>query len=943
MVVTDRYDQWKDLNFYTSNRDKALLKALDGFEVKISIIIPVYNPSKDHFKWCLDSIFAQTYTNWEVCIADDNSDSWVGEYVKSFGDPRIKYVYLSRSGVSKATARAAELATGEFLMFLDHDDEIEPDAIGEVALALKEHPDCDVIYTDEDKIKNGKYCDPHFKPDWSPYLFLSCNYLNHFTGVRRSLYESIGGMRELDGVQDWDLYLRATEKARYIHHVPKVLYHWRRHENQESRLQHYAHAETGLNLIQETCSRRGINALVYQPDWAKGMNIAYELRFPDEGPGVTLIIPTKNQHHLISACINSLAKTTYKNYQILIVDNCSDDKEVISWLRSLPYRVITIPNPGNRFNFSAICNRAASMVSTPYVLFLNNDTEVVEGRWLSEMIGYIQLDKVGAVGARLLYSNFTIQHAGCIHALDDILPGHAFKDVGMGERGYHCLPWLPRECSAVTGACLLTSRKNFFETGGFNEEGFSIAYNDIDYCYRLGKKGLLSVYCPSALLIHHESTTRKHIHTPDELDHYKRTYRNYKECYYSPHFTNETITHKISPRTIAHQSVKNIKTLVVAPNLNLGGSQFIMRDVIKGLAERGIIEPTILSGKDGPLREDFSDFKIIIDKSVLYDNEIANTYVQNLSENFDVVYANTVLTFRSIDGAKRASVPSIWNIHESEPVPELTSCGFAVDKTILRHFLQPYKVIFGSAKTREAYLPYNQKNNFTYIRNVIDPKLLKFINKNEARDILGIGEDEFVVLCVGAVCERKGQIDLIDAFEKFDLNVAHKTRVYLVGMVPDRIFNARLESNLDLKPSYLQKRVKIIPETRNVGLYYSAADVFTLPSRIECFPRVVMEAMHYGLPIVASDIFGIPEQIRDEENGLLFQPRDYKTLAKHLQSICLNKNLRDNLCKGVKNLLSTFPTIEDNLDEYASIFQEAYLLRHHKLPREVRSFGKTIN
>ena len=444
----EAYSAWLACNEPNDRSMLTLQQSLGRFAKlpRISVIMPVYNAPPKILEETIESVVNQIYTDWELCIADDASTSkHVGRILKRWTDvdSRIRVVARDRNGgIAEATNSAAELATGEFLALLDHDDLLTPDALAEVGIYVADHEETDVLYSDDDKIDTaGRRFAPQFKPDWSPTLLLSYMYLGHLLVIRRDLFERIGGVRKgFDGSQDYDLALRAVEHARHVGHIPRVLYHWRvvtgsvavsTEEKPQS-------VVAGLNAVASAFSRRGIDAKVERPSWAQAAKIGvYSATFPDTGPQVSILIPTRNKHDLLSRCLFSLASTTYKNYEIVIIDNESDDPEALAFLENCGHRISRVPRPQGKFSFAHVNNVAAQTITSKYVLFLNNDTEVISPRWLSQMMGYAQLPGVGAVGAKLLYRDGTVQHiTEIVHGYHDGTAGHAFKNVSANNVGY---------------------------------------------------------------------------------------------------------------------------------------------------------------------------------------------------------------------------------------------------------------------------------------------------------------------------------------------------------------------------------------------------------------------------------------------------------------------------------------------------------------------------
>jgi O-antigen biosynthesis protein len=481
----------------------------------ISVVMPVYNPNPDWLIEAIESVRSQIYSNWELCIADDLSPNLairpiLERYAKE--DSRIKVVFRSHNGhISSASNSALEVATGGWVALLDHDDLIPEHALFWVANAINKNPDIRLIYSDEDKIhENGIRSGPYFKSDWNPDLFYSHNMFSHLGVYDTQLIRQVGGFRKgLEGSQDYDLALRCIEliKPNQIHHIPRVLYNWRVHAestSQSSDAKPYAMI-AGERAINEHLQRTGVKAkaeLIIH-----GYRVKYEL--PKNLPLVTLIIPTRNGFRLLKQCVLSIIeKTTYENYEILIIDNGSDDVETLNYLKSFeplsPIRVIQDPRP---FNFSALCNVGVKLAKGDIIGLVNDDIEVISPDWLSEMVSHALRPEVGAVGAKLLYPDDTIQHAGVILGVGGIA-AHAHKYFAKNNSGYIGRANLIQSFSAVTGACLIIKKSIYEALDGLNEEELQVSYNDIDFCLRVRAAGYRNIWTPYALLYHYESATR---------------------------------------------------------------------------------------------------------------------------------------------------------------------------------------------------------------------------------------------------------------------------------------------------------------------------------------------------------------------------------------------------------------------------------------------------
>jgi O-antigen biosynthesis protein len=512
LIARRRYRGWVRASERRRFQPLRAAKQIEQLQYKpvISIVMPVYNPPLTYLRAAIDSVRRQYYARWELCICNDASpDAGVRDLLDEYGagDPRIKVKHMdSNGGISAASNMALKLATGEYVGLLDHDDLLTPDALYEVATALQDIR-ADLVYSDEDKLDpRGRRCDPFFKPAWSPDLLLSCMYTSHFSVYRKSLVDRAGGFRpEFDGSQDYDLALRCTEVAEHITHIPKILYHWRMIPTSASDgpyAKPYAY-EAAQRALTDAMRRRSIAAEVIAEPFKGFFRVKRSI---DTAQKVTVVIPTRDQAHLLRLCVSSIeALTDYPNYEIIIIDNGSQEAATLRYLAACPHRVIRCDEP---FNHSRLNNIAANHSDGTFLLLLNDDTEVLTPEWMSAMVEQAQRPEVGAVGAKLLYPDGRIQHAGIILGVGGIA-GHAgrFRPSAPGVN-YFSFTDVVRDYTAVTGACLMIRRDLYLEIGGLNEDLLPTSYNDVDLCLRLRERGYLNVYSPYAVLIHNESVSR---------------------------------------------------------------------------------------------------------------------------------------------------------------------------------------------------------------------------------------------------------------------------------------------------------------------------------------------------------------------------------------------------------------------------------------------------
>lgn len=499
------------------------------YQPVISIIMPSYNVDEQWLRNAIDSVCNQWYKRWELCICDDAStDPRMKEVLEEYAkqDLRIKVRYRQKNGgIVKASNDALEVATGTYVAFLDNDDELTPNALYEVVKALQVTK-YDFLYSDEDKLDlKGNRCDPFFKPDWSPDLLLSHNYTCHFSVYKRKIINELGGLREgFDGSQDYDLVLRFTEKTDKVHHIPKILYHWRKIAGSTAATvdaKPYVF-DAAKKALADAAARRAIDADVTDGQWTG----SYRLRRRIEGePRVSIIIPFKDKVEVLKPCVESIIKkSTWNNYEILLVDNRSEETETVEYLKALKekerVRLLTYDHP---FNFAAINNFAAEQATGAYLILLNNDTEVITPDWIESMLEHAQRPEVGAVGAKLLFPNEQVQHAGVLVGIGGIA-NHAFLKSNGQEHGYFGQKNVIKNYSSVTGACMMVRKNLYHQMGGLDAKNLGVSFNDVDFCLRLRENGKLIVYTPYAQLYHYESLTRGYDVAINEIQYMQQKY-----------------------------------------------------------------------------------------------------------------------------------------------------------------------------------------------------------------------------------------------------------------------------------------------------------------------------------------------------------------------------------------------------------------------------------
>ncbi|MFM7424158.1 MAG: glycosyltransferase family 2 protein [Elainella sp.] len=584
--VDGEYAQWLLENSPNQDDLTRMSRQVSAFNYKptISIILPVYNTPQQFLHEVIQSVLAQAYPYWELCIADDRStQAHVSMILKEYAaqDSRIKLVFRDTNGhISACSNTALSLATGDFVALLDHDDVLTPEALYEVVALLNQHPEADMIYSDEDKLnEHGQVLSPYFKPDWCPDAFLSRMYTCHLGVYRRTLVSRINGFRlGYEGSQDYDLVLRFTEQTDKIFHIPKVLYHWRMHADStagSATAKPYAH-HAAVKAIEAALERRNEPGEVVKHKYFLGLHIVrYNIQKPDL---ISIIIPTRNLGVFLERCLASIfSKTTYSNYEVIVIDNGSDELYLQTllhqWQQREPerFRFYSFDAP---FNFSKINNYAVTKAKGNYLLFLNNDVQVITPDWLEGLIEQAQRSSIGAVGALLLYPDNTIQHAGVILGVQGVA-NHGHRHFPGTAPGYFGNLATLNNYAAVTGACLMCRRHVFEDIGGFNEQ-LAVAYNDIDLCLKMLQAGYRNIYLPHVKLYHHESKSRgredtaeKQLRLQQETKLFCELWNQYVENdpYYSLHLTRDAEDYSL--RVISNDSTQILKISYPSMQLSL--------------------------------------------------------------------------------------------------------------------------------------------------------------------------------------------------------------------------------------------------------------------------------------------------------------------------------------------------------------------------------------
>jgi GT2 family glycosyltransferase len=946
----DPYQRWLAHNAWNETALRAAehqLTALPRLPL-LSVLLPVRQAGASWLKKTTESVWRQAYPYWELCLTVAGP---VTEAIRSFlgelaaADPRSRLEHSTDWGtLSRASNQAARLAQGEFLVLLDEGVELAPNFLLELARAILADPATDLVYSDEDAIDRAR-CrrDPQFKPDWSPEFLLARMYLGGAWGVRRSLFERLGGFRErYEGCLGYDLALRASEKARKVTHVPRVLHHRRGPVAGEDGT-HPDAVQQGICAAEEALARRGVRGRVSRPPSAalRGAKV-HQIDFPESGPRVTIIIPTRDCLELLRPCVLSvLEKTAYQDYDILIIDNESAGTETLRFLNSLPNRcrVLRLSCPGGRFNYAWLNNEAVRTARGDYVLFLNNDTEVRNPEWLGQMVGYAQFEGVGAVGARLLFGDGRVQHAGVVTELYSGMAGHAFRLMPGGEGGYLDYAFVARNYSAVTAACLLIRRDLFLDVGGFDQERFAVAYNDVDLCLRLRERGYRCVYAPRAELYHFEGASRGHDDNPLEVFAYRATWGKDRDPYFNPNLSPDNELFGINSRLVHLEEPPGsppLEVLFFTPDLTYGRESLWQHRLAVALKERGRILPRVCAAADGPLARAYREraIPVVVSEELAAGLDTpAASWPQALArfvgrlerEGCQVVHANTLAAFWVVHAAALCHRPSVWSVHEGSGWCEhFARFGEPLTGPAARAFALPYRVLFSADGVRAHYQPLNTHDNFSVLRGAADRGAIRrFLQDHSPADVrarLGCPPARTVLTALGTTGPRGGQQDLVRAALTLLGRGREDIFCYLLGCRPGPYLDQLRQLIGAHRPFF-----ELVPETNNVFPYYRASDILvSCLDAEEGFPDAVLEGLAFGVPVVTTPALGVREYIHPGFSALTYHPGDVAGLTGHLERLLQEPDTRLRL--GRQGLLTAnhLLSFEELAARYERILREAY-------------------
>ncbi len=876
-VAPDRYAAWiaehePDAAALEQQRHTAATLAC---RPKISLLIPVHNTPANFLDALFESIVSQTYDNWEAGVVDGGSDR--AETVQSLArwqenEPRIRVERLARNaGISENTNRALASATGDFVACVDHDDLLAPFALFELASAIASAPAADIFYSDEDRCtEEDKRHSPYFKPEWSPELLCSSMYIGHLTAYRRSLVAELGGFRKrFDLSQDYDLALRATERAREVRHIPHVLYHWREHPASGSAGGKPNARVSNLAALDDAMQRRKLAAEILEYPTANRalLKSARQRR-------VSVIVPTDSAARAKSCAIELPRRTRYSDWEILIVTNSALAETLAAFANDrVPVRAVRYDKP---FNFSEKCNAGAAAASGERLVFLNDDVEALAPDWIENVIEQLENPAVGAVSPKLLYEDGRIQHAGLVTGVRELV-GTAFHQWPADSTNYFNMAQVLRDVSAVSGACLAVRRDDFLGVDGFDAVNTAIAHSDVDLCFKLRERGLRCVYTPFAALRHigHASIgeeERKASERPrvDKASTYLlKQWPQFviRDPFFTDNMRDWLYADSPTPLRIfaAHaqrRTGSSTDLLFTTHDLSLSGAPMMLLHAAIWCQNNGYFV-VLMSPTDGPLREKFeaAGIIVIVDPLVATGHE---SFVR-FARNFDAVVANTIFGAPVITALKGEPPPVLWWIHEGT-VGE----HYLREDPRLRAALAVADLVCTPSDGAAAvYEPFTSRS-IRCLQNAIPD--VRDDRADKPRD----PKQPIRFLLLGSVEPRKGQDVFLDAISELPAHCNGAAEFELVGRVMDPEFGDRV---LPQAAKLRNVRVRGAITHAEALDAIRSADVLVLASRDEALPVSMLEAMSLGKAIICTRVGGVTEFLEDGRNALLVRPEQPKELA----------------------------------------------------------------
>lgn len=869
------YEAWLGVNQSSPLGSAALRLALSRSRKtapSISVIMPVYRPPLDVLQQAVASVRAQIFENWELCIADDSGmESETRDWLRNIAslDHRIRLTIREKNGgIAAATNSATSIARGDIVVFLDQDDLLHEDCLGEIALYYSEVPIADVVYTDHDKIDAaGNRFEPAFKPAWSPTLLLSHMYLGHTLSVRRELFEDVGGVRPaFDGAQDFDLALRLSEKARHIGHIPRILYHWRVSPGSTAASGDAKpeSLQAGQKAVTEALARRKIAGEAVQTEWAHQRSVGlYQVAYRGDLPKVSVLLPRLEDSAALQAILEAFANTDYPSWDILTDHDLPAAHHV---LPSLKHAQIDAGIDG-----AARWQAMAFQTDAPFVMLSSTGAAPVSKDWLKQLAGQAIMADADAVGGQSRRNGRIAENGLVLDGAGDA-PRPRLEGSKPSAAGPYFSAQATHESLAPSSHALLVKRDRLLALDVSNWGGRS-PLAAVAAAMTKEKPGLV---VPSAIFETHERT-KLHIRTKTALP--------------LDRYVNENLTRNGggSPRAVCMPlPAGKVTAALFSHNLAHEGAPRTLVDLAIGLKKKGRISPILISPADGPLGDECQQAGIPV--SILEVDNLLSwpaAAAEYLKTNAaDVVLANSLQSWRALEAARLAEKPAVAWQHESEAwhsffkdLPDRGAHAY-------RLLQSAYAVAYVAEATRAAWAEVTRDNSIFIPTSLPDLAPIRHApTRQAARQLLGQDPKAFQFLLPGTVCERKGQIDAIKAFSALPTNIAVASRLFIVGAQPEDAYLRAIKAALARAPEAHRSSIVLTGPVQDMTPWFAASDVVVCTSRRESAPRIILEAMAAGRPIVTTPVYGIPEMLNEPDSALFYRPGEDAALARLMDKL----------------------------------------------------------
>lgn len=934
---TDPYADWRAHNQLSPSALLDLQSEVQAYAAnlpKISVVMPIYRPNLDYFRLAVSSLQAQIIADWELCFCDDgSSDPSVTQELERVTrtDARVKFTsFPTNRGIAAATNAAVALATGDVLLFMDQDDELAPDCLAEFSLAFAKNSALELAYSDSDKIStSGGYTAPSFKPGWSPVLLLAYMYLSHAVAMTRDLFDRVGGFRSaFDGSQDYDLILRASEQVRDVHHIPRVLYHWRCLPGSTaiSAKEKPGSVAAGQRAVGEALERRSITAQVVRPEWAEKAAIGlFELRFPPYAERLTIIVFDEPKHPIQARWLDWLIDTAPPSTQFVLAAKqiIMGDSE-----KTLSRCDFAVPHKG--LSLASRINHALALATGEMVLILRSGSKFAGAHWLDQMCGYASLPGVGLAGVRQIRENGLVDSAGFVGPLGALEIEPAFAGHRSERHDAMYLARTAHECVAVSAACAMIPRSVAAALPALEADFNDCVSIGVALSERVRALGNGVLVCANCDVYTTESR-----HTPPSMQ------IQGEDRWYNRNLGQGALQFTPARRSPPVHRTAPLRVVAVTHNLDREGAQTTLFDLLAGLKRAGLAAPIVVSSRAGEL----GDAMVAIGIPVVLvpapsrralKREVA-CYKQHLASAFaelgaEVVLANTLSSFAAISAASEAGIGSIWWQHEGGSWHHyFRRIRYPIRARMHLAFAQSYRVIQVASATRVQWLPVATRANFEIIRNGIPLAQLKDDlsrwDRVRARTMLGLLPDDCCVVLLGSVSARKGQADIIRALAGMPAHQGGELRIMVVGAFVDARYRAKIDTILRRLPEARRDQISFLGAVPDTALYLTAADIFVCCSRQESAPRSIVEAMYFGLPIISTPVDGVPEIVTFGKNAHEFSVGNYKELASILLELSSSPADRHRLGRASRELASQLGDFGGMVLRFATLLREAARLR----------------